>query len=179
MKKSFFIIVVFILSMGLRAEIFGSAGTLKPGVMMFGVEPQINIKPTDVMGYFHFGVGIIEKMDLNFKLGLGSADTYFGGDLEYQFIKSDAVDLSLSFGTHYQGSAFLDITPILTHRFKSFALSSGPKFNWQISNGRYLSMSWFAGVSVPIYRNVELLADAGIKIRGNYSWISGGIATYF
>jgi hypothetical protein len=109
LKKLFFITAIFFFSMGLSAEIFGSAGTLKPGVMMFGVEPQINIRPTDVMGYFHFGAGIIEKMDVNFKLGLGSADTYFGGDLEYQFIKSDLMDLSISFGTHYQDAAFLGI----------------------------------------------------------------------
>ena len=83
MKKLILIIVIFFASFGLRAEIFGSAGTIKPGVMMFGVEPQINIQPNDVMGYFHLGTGVADRMDVNFKLGLGSAKTYFGGELEY------------------------------------------------------------------------------------------------
>ncbi|MEI6092513.1 MAG: hypothetical protein WCQ47_02380 [bacterium] len=178
MKNLFFLAVIFLLSTGLRSEVFGSAGTLKPGVIMFGVEPQINIRPTDLMGYFHFGIGIIERMDLEVKLGTGTAATYFGGDLEYQFLKSNPLDFSISFGPHYQDAAFIDITPIFTHRLKSFALSTGPKFKWQISKGTYLSMSWFAGASIPLYRSVEFLMDAGIEIRGNNSWVSAGLATY-
>ena len=179
MKKLILIIVIFFASFGLRAEIFGSAGTIKPGVMMFGVEPQINIRPNDVMGYFHFGAGIIDRMNVNFKLGLGTAKTYFGGELEYEFIKTEPVDFSLTLGTHYQDAAFLEIKPIFTHRFLHFALSSGPYLDWQISKGTFLAVSWFAAASIPMTKSVELLFDGGVQIRGNKNWISGGIATYF
>ena len=146
---------------------------------MFGVEPQINIQPNDVMGYFHLGTGVADRMDVNFKLGLGSAKTYFGGELEYEFVKTEPVDFSLTLGTHYQAAAFLDIKPIFTHRFRHFALSSGPYLDWQISRGTFLAVSWFAGTSIPISKSVELLFDGGVQIRGNKNWISGGIATYF
>jgi hypothetical protein len=179
LKKLIILLAVLIMSHGLRAEIFGSAGTIRPGVMMFGIEPEVTVDPTDVMGYFHFGAGLFEKMDLNFKLGLGSASTYFGGDLQYLFVKSSVLDFALSLGASYQNAAFLDINPIFTHRFEGFDISTGPDLDWQLSRGTFLSVSWFVGTAFPIFKHVDAMFDVGVKIRGNNSWISGGIATYF
>jgi hypothetical protein len=176
LKKSIIILAVLIMSPGLKAEIFGSAGTIRPGVMMFGIEPEVTVDPTDVMGYFHFG---LERMDLDLKLGLGTASTYFGGDLQYLFIQSSIVDFALSVGTFYQDAASIEIIPIFTHRFQGFDISTGPDFNWRVSNGRYLAVSWFVGTAIPVFEHVDAMFDVGVKIRGNNSWISGGLATYF
>ena len=179
MKKIILIVAVLISSSSLKAEIFGTAGTLKPGVMMFGVEPQVDIAPGDVTGFFHFGIGLLKRMDVNFEVGAGTAPNYAGGQLEYQFVKSDPIDFSLSFGPHYQRAAFLDLTPNFSHRFEHFALSTGPDLQWQVTRVKYLSVSWFFGASIPVLRNVEALFDIGVQMKGNKNWISGGLATYF
>lgn len=179
MKKLILVLCMIFTAADLKAEIFGSADTVKPGDYMFGVEPQVTVDPSDIMGYFHFGAGLLDRMDLGVKLGVGTAATYFGGELQYEFLKCKILDFALSVGTHYQSAGFLDINPIFTHRFQDFSLSTGPDLDWKLSKGTYLSMSWFVGTSIPIRKNADLLFDAGVKIRGNDNWISGGIAAYF
>ncbi|MBN1114879.1 MAG: hypothetical protein JXA66_06025 [Oligoflexia bacterium] len=178
--KNLFIIVSVILSIGsANAEIFGTAGTLRPGTFMLGVEPEFMFEPTEFEANFHIGYGLINKLDWDVRFAFGTPEVYFGSDLEYQFLRDSLLDFSVSVGAHYQAEFFLDITPNLSHRFRRFAVYTGLDMNWMLSGQSVLGLNWFLGTTIPIRRRIDVVFDFGINVKDYYHWISGGVAAYF
>jgi len=177
--KKFIILLTILSSTSIYAEIFGTASTLREGTAMIGAEVQGYIDPNDFISNFHLGYGIIDDLDIDLRLGAGTTPFYFGGDLEYQFLRHEWLDISLSVGAHHQEEMFLDITPIISHRFLRFSVSTGLDINWRLSGGKLLSMNWFFGTAVPILRGVDLIVETGIKLKDAPYWVSGGLALYF
>lgn len=177
--KKIFLLILFISSISAGAEIFGTASTLKPGTVMVGAEMEGLFDPNDFMANFHLGYGLIDDLDMDLRVGAGTTPFYFGGDLEYQFLRHKWLDFSLAMGAHYQEEMFLDITPIISHRFPRFSISTGLDLNWKLSGGSLLGMNWFAGTAVPVLRGLDLIFEFGISIKDAPHWISGGVALYF
>lgn len=161
-----------------KAEVFGTASTLRPGTVMIGAEVEGLIDPNDFMTNFHLGYGIIERLDLNIRFGAGTTPIYIGGDIEYQLLKNSALDMSLAVGVHRQEEMFIDITPIISHRFKRFSVSTGADLNWKVSGGDVLGIDWFVGTAIPLMVGMDLLFDFGISLKDAPHWVSGGIAIY-
>ena len=178
MKKIILAMFLLLTPMLAKAEIFGTASTLNPGVVMIGAEGEALIDPNDIMANFHIGYGLMDRFDMDMRFGAGSVPIYIGMDLEYQFIKDDLLDFSIIAGPHFQDETFLDFTPIVSHRFLRFSISTGFDFNYRVTNGTALGISWFMGAAAPITRGMDFLFDFGIRIKDAPHWVSAGVAIY-
>ncbi len=178
MKKSL-LVVLFLFSLSVKAEVFGTASTLSPNTVMVGAEIEALLDPNDFMTNFHLGYGILDDLDMDLRIGTGTVPFYFGGDIEYQLLKHEWLDISISAGPHYQEEMFLDITPIISHRFKKFSISTGLDLNWKLSGGSLFCANWFMGTAIPALNGLDLIFEFGINIKDAPHWISGGVALFF
>jgi len=170
-----------------RADVFGTAGILRPGGFAFGIEPSLTFNPSDFMLYLHGGLGLVRGIDLDLKLGLGS-ETYFGGDVEFSLIPDGKSTPGLSFtaGAHGTGNMGLDAILLLSNRFSTFSLYGALDADIEfVDNGQggsevLMPLYFDLGVAIPISRQFEFLLEGNIAITNvGVSGLSGGVVFYF
>ena len=160
-----------------KAEIYQ---TVRPKVIMIGIEPELDFAPNSSTMYFHFDIAATKRLDVNLKYGVtNTSKPYYGVHLEYHFIKSDILNFAVSSGTHYRNGVLLDLTPVLSHTFQKCSVATGPEFNWKITKDKQTMLDWFFGISLPLPRSMELSVSVGFPIKDDTYWISSGWSVYF
>ncbi|MEW6516129.1 MAG: hypothetical protein AB1439_04405 [candidate division FCPU426 bacterium] len=190
MKKGLILLVMVFLLGGAsaaRADVFGTAGILRPGGFALGIEPSLTFNPSDFTLYLHGGVGLTRGIDLDLKLGLGS-EIYFGGDVEFSLIPDTSRTPGLSFtaGAHGANNFGLDAILLLSNRFSTFSLYGALDADIEfVDNGTggsevLLPLYFDLGVAIPVSRAFEVLLEGNIAITNvAASGLSGGVMFYF
>lgn len=170
-----------------RAEVFGTAGILRPGNFAFGIEPSLTFNPSDFVLYLHGGLGLTRGIDLDLKLGL-SSQISFGGDVEFSLIPDSARTPGLSFtaGVHGSDNFGMDAILLLSNRFATFslygALDADLEFVDNGTGGTEIVVPFYfdIGVAIPVSRQLEVLLEGNIAISSAAaSGLSGGVMVYF
>ena len=152
---------------------------------MVSVEPELDFDPGTngrmyATSYFHFGVGVNEHIDLNFKYGVTTGTKpYYGAHLETHFIKTSFINFATSIGEHYRNCAIIDYSPAIIHKFEKFSIATGPEFNWKITRDKQTMIDIFLGISIPLPESMELSINVGFPIKNDTYWISSSLAAYF
>jgi hypothetical protein len=183
--------VLFVCLLGVapaaQADVFGTAGILRPGGFAFGIEPSLTFDPSDFILYLHGGYGLTRGIDLDVKLGLGS-ETYIGGDVEFSLIPDGTRTPGLSFtaGVHGAGNVGLDAILLLSNRFSTFslygALDADIEFTDNGTGGTEILVPFYfdLGVAIPVTRQFEVLLEGNIALTNiAASGLSGGVMFYF
>ncbi|MCD4812235.1 hypothetical protein K8S19_00860 [bacterium] len=174
------------LSQTLSASVFGTAGTLRPGHLSLGLEPQIFFSPSTFMFWLHGGIGLTRSIDMDLKLGMGN-NTVFGADVEFMLVPDTRRTLGVSFATGVHGSSNLglDATLLISNNFRTFtlygALDADIEFV-EINNENEIWLPMYAtiGVAIPFARRAEFLLEGNIAVTDSASSnLAGGVAFYF
>jgi hypothetical protein len=172
MKKLFFP-ALLCLATSLNAQVFNTAGTLKPGRFSAGFEPGIYINGnTDFNLFLHGGAGITQGIDFGLKLGVLGDETYFGGDIEFALAKI----FSLSGGAHSYGNFGLDFTALFTFPLgTSVSLYTGLDSDIVFAEPETLFPLWVPlGVEIPLKKPILFLFETEINITDVGSHFIGG-----
>ncbi len=112
MKKLFLLSFMAIAALTVNAQVFHTAGTLKPKTFSVGIDPTLIVDGnTDFILYGNFGYGLKKGIDLNGRIGvLGPGDTYIGADVEFAL----GSKFSLTAGAHSYGDFGLDAAFLTT-----------------------------------------------------------------
>jgi hypothetical protein len=180
MKRVFFLSIALALvgTLHMNAQMFNAAKYIGKGDFFLGLEPAVYAKSgTDLMMFFHGGVGVTNSVDLSLHAGVGNT-TYLGADLEWILARH----LTLVTGAH---------------NFNNFGLNSAITYAVPLSQGNYF---WFGGhlnidfadpeVQFPIWipvgvevgfrDNVSLLLESEIALTTPARHIiGGGVVIYF
>jgi hypothetical protein len=128
---------------------------------------------------FCFSIGALNNLDINLKYRLyNTVSPYYGGSLEYHFIRGRLINFAISTGGHYRGGAVYDLTPVFGHSFEDFSFVTGPEFNWPI-NSWQMELDWFFGISAPLGDSFEVSVNVGFPIKNDTYWISNGLTWLF
>lgn len=164
----------------LSAEVFTIARPLTDEGMMIGVEGQSNINPDDTRVNGYFGYGLTSQWDLIIKAGAGTSDPMLGADVQYYFGNFSIFEVALKGGFYYLNELFLNVTPIVTHKFEWVSLSVGAAFNMQLTEEAKLGTSIYAGMNFPINKTIDIRVEGGLKLSDNYyNWLSAGLVYFF
>ena len=175
--KKLIIVALTALCVSTYAQVFNTAGTLKQGTFMLGLEPTYFIDPNGFKMFFHGGYGIKKGIDFSLHAGLGG-QSYFGGDIEWALLKH----VSLTTGAHYFGVMGLDGMLNLTFPIrKDSRIYTG--FDMDINfprNEDVKAPMWIPlGVEIGIRHDIAFLFEAEIGLNDTYSLIGGGLVFYF
>jgi hypothetical protein len=174
MRKVILSLVIVIIGMQARAEVFGTAYPLKPEKMTAGGQAQVFVNPSEFALFGHFGYGLMPKLELNGHLGFGNIDTMLGADAKYLFYDEGKMAFSGVAGLHLMRKLVIDLRGIGSYKFKDFIVSSGLDINWLMSGDSIFGVALFGGINYPMEKNIEIVGDIGINIKDSWSWISGG-----
>lgn len=164
------------------AQVYNSAGTLRPGRFSLGVAPIFFVDRGDDIGLFlHGGVGITRSMDLSLKFRLNNNDTYFGGDLEFALLKGIPT-ISLAAGMHAYDKMGIDMNFNLTFPIRRIAslygcLDLDVEFN---DHDIYFPLWGVIGFEVMARRHLGILMEIDIGITERAPNMFGiGLCVYF
>ncbi len=178
-KKLFLLACILSLSFFTNAQVFNTAGTLKPGKFSAGFEPGVYVNGSTRFNLFlHGGVGIVKNLDFALKLGIAEPNIYFGGDIEYAFAKF----FSLSAGAHTFGNFALDATALFTFDLGSTVnLYTGLDNDIIFAENETIVPLWIPiGIEVPIKSYMLFLFETEINVTDNAShYIGGGLNFLF
>jgi len=175
----FFTLLVLVGSFA-KAEVFTTAESLTTGKMMIGFEGQANIDPDGARANGHFGYGVNNKWDLLLKAGVGSTNPMMGADLKYFIWKMAVFDLAVTGGAYYLKELFFELIPLATHKFKWLSLSAGAAFNLRTTDSVKLGTNIFGLINLPFHKNLDLRAEAGLKLANYYyNWVSAGVVYHY
>ncbi len=179
MKKNIFVIVcIFSLASFSHAQVFNTAGTLKPGKFSAGFEPGVYVNGgTSPNLFLYAGAGIVNGLDFGLKLGLFEHDIYFGGDIEFALGKL----FSLSAGAHSWGDFALDATGLITFQLgKAVDLYTGLDMDVIFANDALIPLWIPIGIEVPLKSYMLFLFESEINVTDVGShYIGGGLNFLF
>lgn len=173
---SLFLLINFF-SLNLSAEIFDTAQALEPKTFSLGFEPQYIYEKEKVIGTIHFDYGLVNKIDVNFRVGMGIDTIFTGINMGYQLINNKIFDLSSSFGYHFNGELFFDYFFNLSHEFKYLSLYNGLAFYYQLTDDKNINTSYFIGSVFNLKNNNKIIFEAGFNLVNYYNWMSIGITS--
>lgn len=168
---------IFLYTNYLYSEIFDTANALEKNTFAIAFEPQYYRTDNKFSGALHVNYGLVDKIDANFRIGMGIDTIFAGFNLGYQLINSKIIDFSASFGYHYDGDLFFDYFFNLSHDFKYLSLYNGLAFAYQLTNEKDINLAYFCGSSFNLKNNNKIIIEAGFSLNNYYDWISIGIAS--
>jgi hypothetical protein len=207
MSKKFIIILIVAVFLAAAVKVsaqdvlMNSAETINLGNLKLAIFPTLllekNGRPKEWGVFGRFGYGLTARVDIEAKVGIFKNIKYFGGDIEYWFIKGQNFNVSAAVGGHitnYNHDVFGDPNNSDSSGFDTVLLASTRPFrNLEIYGGfklavdsvknaddnPYLRMHFVPGIEYRISDDLDFLAEVGIPLK-NYSrpYASIGFALY-
>lgn len=179
MKAIFLLILPLIMISDISAGHIEAHKTIRPEKnIMLSVNPEIDVDPDSQTTYFHFDLGLTNRIDLNLKYGIGTKKPYYGVQFEYHFVKSGLLTFATKAGGHYRGADILDLSFIFAHKFERCSVSFGPDIQWQVTGKKQLMLEVFMTLSIPLPKSMALSFSVDIPIKNQSYSLSTGIAVY-
>jgi hypothetical protein len=177
-KTSLLLLLAFVLTAGLTAQVFNTSSTLRRGQFNAGFEPGIYVSGNDFSLFLHGGAGITQSVDFGLKIGLMNGATYIGGDMEFGVAKF----FSISAGAHAQGNFGLDGTGLFTFPIGGVAkIYSGLDTDVELDEGNTAIELWIpVGIEIPIRKYMLFVFETEICLSNNAQhYIGGGLNFVF
>ncbi|MDA3890493.1 MAG: hypothetical protein PF517_02385 [Salinivirgaceae bacterium] len=178
MKKitliSLFVAIAFMAS----SQVFNTSKTLKSRAFSVGIEPMIITNGgSDIIVFGHLGYGLTKGIDISAKAGILHNANYYGGDIEFAFMKN----MSFSAGAHVWGDFGLDATYLLTFDIaKNVDLYGGVDADFIVEDNPYFNFWIPIGVEVYLSKTMAFLMEASIGINDSAPHLfGGGVNIYF
>lgn len=179
MKKTYLVILLtFVLSAGLSAQVFNTSSILKRGQFTAGFEPGIYVSGNDFSLFLHGGAGITSSIDFGLKIGLFQGAAYIGGDVEFGIARF----FSISAGAHAHGNFGLDGTGLLTFPIGGVAkIYTGLDADIEFPAGDlYVPLYIPLGIEIPLKSYMLFVFESEICLTNNAShYIGGGLNFVF
>ena len=174
--KKLILLIFSVVCISSNAQVFNTASTLKPGTIMFGLEPTYMINGEGLMIFLHGGYGLTKGIDFSLHGGLGGNTSYIGGDIEWALMRH----VSLTTGAHNFGVFGLDGALNLTFPIrKDSRIYTG--FDMDINFGNKVTAPmWIPlGVEIGLRSHLAFIFEAEISVTNNYHVLGGGLVFYF
>jgi hypothetical protein len=186
-KKSLLIAFIALSLSALSAQVFNTAGTLKPGTLSLGLNPAVFVPEgsgdSEFELYVNGGYGLSSGIDFNLRFGTGPVDSYFGADVEYRFYSSGKFGASFAAGAHTWNDFGLDATLNMDYKItRSSKLFFGVDADYVFGEDENYFPAWaFVGVDLPLSRRMAFIfsSDIAVSEDANYHTIHGGLEFYF
>lgn len=182
MKNLILAVALLFAITNLKAQVFGTAQTLKKGTGNFGILPTIvdNNGTNDFMLFLQGGYGLKSNIDLGIKLGLFADKAYLGADVEFALGKY----FSVTTGAHTYDDFGLDATALCTLPLNnSVRITSGLDMDIVFAESQTLEYVWVPlNLEVSLKRNLIFIFEADIDTKlfdTGYNMISAGVQFYF
>lgn len=178
MKKIAILILLFTTLLNANAQVFSTAKTLKTGTFAIGVQPTIIANGgSDFILFGHMGYGLAKDIDIAAKAGVLAGTNYYGGDIEFSFLKN----MSLSAGAHIWGDFGLDATYLITFDIaKNVDIYGGADADLNLGGNAYLNFWIPFGVEVQLSKNMAFLMEAEVGLTDSAPHLfGGGVVVYF
>jgi hypothetical protein len=180
MKRFGTLLLALSLGSAVTAQVFNTAGVLRPGQFSLGIAPLLFVEQDNDLGlYLTGGVGIVRGMDLALKIRL-NGETYIGGDVEWLLL-NDMPRISLSGGMHSNHGVGLDATFNITFPMRSASIYSGLDLDINFfHNDTHIPLWVPIGLEVTARRSLGILMEIDIGVNDPaYNMFGIGLAIYF
>jgi hypothetical protein len=138
------------------------------------------------------GYGVTDEVDVEARVSFFDDVKFFGGDVEYWFVKNRALDVSIAGGFHFGNSDHrfdttgFDLTFLASgHVAPKLELYGGldlafESFTDDFIDDDFTTAHLVPGIEYRVAPDIDLVAEFGIGLNDDsYHYLAGGVAFYF